>query len=158
MSVHLNGETVRALHYPNGHTDGDSVILFEKANVVHMGDDFVSYDFPFIDIDSGGSIKGMINAMEKLLQELPPDVKVIPGHGPICSLDDVRKYAKMLKETSAIVEKALANGKNFEQMKQGKILDPWKSYSGDFISTDAFLETLFNSLTGKKNVGFLKHN
>lgn len=120
MSVHLNGETVRALHYPNGHTDGDSVILFEKANVVHMGDDFVSYDFPFIDIDSGGSIKGMINAMEKLLQELPPDVKVIPGHGPICSLDDVRKYAKMLKETSAIVEKALANGKNFEQMMQEK--------------------------------------
>lgn len=158
VTVHLNGENVRALHYPNGHTDGDSVILFEKANVVHMGDDFVTYGFPFIDIDSGGSVKGLSAAMEKLLRELPPDVTVIPGHGPICSLGDVRRYTKMLKETTAVVEKALAEGKTLEQMKQEKILEPWKSYNGDFISTDAFLETLFNSLTGKKNVGFLKHN
>lgn len=158
VTVHLNGENVRALHYPNGHTDGDSVIFFEKSNVVHMGDDFVTYGFPFIDVDSGGSVKGMISAIEAVLRELPSEVKVIPGHGPISSLEDVRKYLKMLKETTAAVEKALAQYKTLEQMKKEKILDPWTSYNGDFISTDAFLETLFNSLTGKKNIGFLKHN
>jgi len=64
VSVHLNGEDIRALHYPHGHTDGDSVIFFPQSNVVHMGDDFVTYGFPFVDLRSGGSVEGMIAAME----------------------------------------------------------------------------------------------
>src|SRR5208282_857257 len=77
VTVHLNGEDIRALHFPSGHTDGDSIIFFPKNNVVHMGDDFVRYGFPFIDVASGGSVQGMIDAMEKVSAELPPDVKVI---------------------------------------------------------------------------------
>jgi len=65
VTVHLNGEDIRALHFPSGHTDGDSIIFFPKNNVVHMGDDFVRYGFPFIDVASGGSVQGMIDAMEK---------------------------------------------------------------------------------------------
>ena len=158
VTVHLNGEDIRALHFPAGHTDGDSVIYFPKSNVVHMGDDFVTYGFPFIDVDGGGSIQGMIEGVEKAIANLPADVKVIPGHGPISNLDDVRAYVKMLKDTKAVVEKALAQGKTLDQMKQEKILDPWQKYSGDFIKTDAFIETLYNSLTNKKNAGFMKHN
>jgi cyclase len=158
VTVHLNGEDIRALHFPAGHTDGDSVIYFPKSNVVHMGDDFVTYGFPFIDVDGGGSIQGMIDGVEKAIANLPADVKVIPGHGPISNLDDVRAYVKMLKDTKAVVEKALAQGKTLDQMKQEKILDPWQKYSGDFIKTDAFIETLYNSLTNKKNAGFMKHN
>jgi len=82
VTVHLNGEDIRALFFPAGHTDGDSIIFFPKSNVVHMGDDFVTYGFPFIDVESGGSINGMIDAVEKVIAQLPPDVKVIPGHGP----------------------------------------------------------------------------
>ena len=81
VSVHLNGEDVRALHYPAGHTDGDAIIFFPKANVVHMGDDYVRYGFPFIDVQAGGSVEGMIKACEGALAKLPPDVKIIPGHG-----------------------------------------------------------------------------
>jgi len=158
ITVHLNGEDIRALHFPAGHTDGDSIIFFPKANVVHMGDDFVTYGFPFIDVDSGGSINGMIDAVEKVIPQLPPDVKVIPGHGPVSNLDDVRAYLKMLKDTRDAVQSALKQGKTLEQMKQEKILDPWKKYSGDFISEDAFLETLYNSLTGQKNGKFIRHN
>jgi glyoxylase-like metal-dependent hydrolase (beta-lactamase superfamily II) len=158
VTVHLNGEDIRALHFPAGHTDGDSVIYFPKSNVVHMGDDFVTYGFPFIDVDGGGSIDGMIDGIEKAIAGLPPDVKVIPGHGPVSNLDDVRAFANMLKDTRAAVEDSLKKKMTLAQMKEKKILDPWKKYSGDFISEDAFLETLYNSLTGQKNGKFIKHN
>ena len=158
VTVHLNGEDIRALFFPAGHTDGDSIIFFPKSNVVHMGDDFVTYGFPFIDVSSGGSINGMIDAVEKVITQLPPDVKIIPGHGPISNLDDVRAYLTMLKATREVVEKALKEGKSLDQMKQAKVLDPWKKYSGEFISEDAFLETLYNSLTGQRKGEFIKHN
>ena len=157
VTVHLNGEDIRALHFPAGHTDGDSIIFFPKNNVVHMGDDFVRYGFPFIDVASGGSVQGMIDAMEKASAQLPADVKVIPGHGALSNLDDVRAFVKMLKETSAVVEKALKEHKTLEQMKKDKILDPWAKWSGDFVNADAFIETLYNSLTGTKGP-FVKHN
>ncbi len=157
VTVHLNGEDIRALHFPAGHTDGDAVIFFPKNNVVHMGDDFVRYGFPFIDVSSGGSVQGMIAAMEKVSTQLPPDVKVIPGHGALSNLDDVRAFVKMLKETSAAVQKAIDEHKTVEQMKQEKILAPWAKWSGEFIDSDKFIETLYNSLTGSKGE-FMKHN
>ena len=158
VTVHLNGEDIRALHYPSGHTDGDSIIFFPKSNVVHMGDDFVRYGFPFIDLAAGGSVEGMIAAMEEVVPKLPADVKVIPGHGNLANLDDVRTYTKMLIDTRAVVERGIQQKKTLEQMKQEKVLEPWKQYSGDFVSTDAFLETLYNDLTGKKDGKFIKHN
>jgi glyoxylase-like metal-dependent hydrolase (beta-lactamase superfamily II) len=158
VTVHLNGEDIRALFFPAGHTDGDSIIFFSKSNVVHMGDDFVTYGFPFIDVDSGGSINGMIDAVEKVIEQLPPDVKIIPGHGPVSSLDDLRAYLAMLKATRDVVAKAITDGNTLDQMKQAKLLDPWKKYAGEFITQDVFLETLYNSLTGQKNGKFIKHN
>ncbi len=141
----------------SGHTDGDSIIFFPKNNVVHMGDDFVRYGFPFIDVASGGSVQGMIDAMEKATAQLPPDVKVIPGHGALSNLDDVRAFTKMLKETSAVVQKAINDHKTLEQMKQEKILAPWAKWKGDFVNEDTFIETLYNSLTNHKGE-FMKHN
>jgi len=158
VTVHLNGEDIRALHFPSGHTDGDSIIFFPKSNVVHMGDDFVRYGFPFIDLASGGSVQGMIAALQEVVPKLPPDVKVIPGHGNVSNLDDVREYVKMLIETRAVVEKGVKQGKTLDQLKQEKVLDPWKKWNGDFITTDAFIETLYNDRTGKKDAKFIKHN
>lgn len=158
VTVHLNGEDIRALHFPSGHTDGDSIIFFPKNNVVHMGDDFVRYGFPFIDVLSGGSVQGMIDALEKASAQVPPDVKVIPGHGGLSNLDDVRAFVKMLRETSAVVQNAINAHKTLDQMKQEKILAAWDSkWSGDFIKTDAWLETLYASLTGSQSK-FMKHN
>jgi len=158
VTVHLNGEDIRALYFPAGHTDGDSIIFFPKSNVVHMGDDFVTYGFPFIDVESGGSIDGMINGVEMVIGQVPPDVKIIPGHGPVSTIDDVRAYLAMLKGTRDAVAREIKAGKTVDQMKQAKLLEPWKKYSGDFISQDAFIETLYNSLTGQKNQKFIKHN
>jgi len=157
VTVHLNGEDIRALHFPSGHTDGDSIILFPQSNVVHMGDDFVRYGFPFIDL-GGGSVEGMIAAMDEVIPKLPADARVIPGHGAVSTLDDVRDYVKMLKETRAVVEKGMQQGKTLAQLQQEKVLGPWKKWSGDFISSDVFTETLYNDLGGKKDGKLIKHN
>jgi hypothetical protein len=86
-------------------------------------------------------------------------VKVIPGHGPLSTPADVRAYVKMLRDTTAVVEKALQAGKSLEQMKAEKVLAPWQKYSGDFVTTDLFIETLYNDLTGKKSdAPPIKHN
>jgi len=159
VTVHLNGEDIRALHYPAGHTDGDAIIFFPKANVVHMGDDYVRYGFPFIDVTAGGSVQGMIAACEGAIAQLPADVKVIPGHGELSSVNEVREYIRMLKETSAAVQNELNAGKGLDQIKKDKVLAPWeKQYASKSLTTDLFIETLYNSLTNQKNAPFVKHN
>ncbi len=158
VTVHLNGEDIRALHVPHGHTDGDSIIFFPKSNVVHMGDDFVTYGFPFIDLASGGSVDGMIAAVDDVIAKLPADVKVIPGHGPVSNVDDMRRYVAMLKDTRAVVESNIKQGKSLDQMKSANLLAPWQKWSGDFITTEQWLVTLYNDLTGSKGGEFIKHN
>lgn len=147
------------MHAPSGHTDGDAIVFFPKSNVVHMGDDFVTYGFPFVDINAGGSASGMIAALEGAMAKLPHDVKVIPGHGSVSTLDDVRRFIEMVRQTRAAVEKGVKAGKSLDQLKQEKVLEPWQKFSGSFVTTDFFIETLYNELTGKKSVAAaIKHN
>ena len=149
LTVHLNGEDVRAVHYPNAHTDGDSIVYFPQANAVAMGDIYVRYGFPFIDINAGGTVQGMIAACEEVLRLAHPDVKIVPGHGELSNVEELRIYLKMLQDTSAAVAGALKAGKTLAQMKQERILGAWSErYSPPkaFVDTDAFTETLYNSL------------
>lgn len=158
VTVHLNGEDIRALHAPHGHTDGDSFVFFPKSNVVHLGDVFVTYGFPFVDLNNGGSVQGIIAALEHVLTELPADVKIIPGHGGVSSPADVRRVVAMLRQTRAVVEKGVKAGKSLDQLRQEKVLEPWKQFTGPFITADFFTETLYNELTGKKTAGLVRHN
>ena len=154
LTVHLNGEDIRAVHIPNGHTDGDSVIFFPKANVVHMGDDFVTYGFPFVDIDNGGSVTGMIAGCEKVLAEVPADAKFISGHGPVSTADDVRKFIQLLKDTRAVVATAVAKKQTPAQMKAAKILAKWdEQYGKGFVKTDVWIDTLYDDVTHSKPPG-----
>jgi glyoxylase-like metal-dependent hydrolase (beta-lactamase superfamily II) len=157
-TVHLNGEDIRALHFPNGHTDGDSVIFFPKANVVHMGDDFVTYGFPFVDVEHGGSVGGMIAGDEKILSMVPGDAKFIPGHGALCTAADVRKFIAMLKETRALVAGAVRKKMKPEQMKANKLLAKYEEqYGQGFIRVDDWIDTLYADVTQKKS-GAHYHN
>jgi glyoxylase-like metal-dependent hydrolase (beta-lactamase superfamily II) len=146
VTVYLNDEEIRVMHFPAAHTDGDAVVYFTKNNVVHMGDEFIRYGFPFVDILGGGSVQGMIAACEKVAATLPADVKVIPGHGELATMDDLRDYTKMMKDTMAVVQAAMAKGETTDQMKSEKILAAWQKYSGAFVNTDAWIDTLYNSL------------
>lgn len=145
LSIHLNGEEVRAMHIPSGHTDGDSVIFFKGSNVVHLGDLFFNGLFPYIDLDSGGSVPGVIAGIEALLPKIAGDTKIIPGHGPLASKSDLEAALAMLRETSTMVRAALAAGKTAEQMKEEKILAKWDSWAWGFISADRFIDTLVRS-------------
>jgi cyclase len=161
VTVHVNGEDIQAIHFPSGHTDGDSVIFFPNSHVVHMGDDFVTYGFPFIDLRSGGSAKGMIAACEKIMATLPADTKVIPGHGPLSTVADLKPFVQMLRETSAIVQKGIDQHKTLEQLQKENVLaaysEKW-SPKGAFIDTNKMIETLYNDLSGKKQGDFVRHN
>jgi cyclase len=151
MSVHLNGEEIRAIHIPAGHTDGDIVVWFTKSNVVHMGDDFFNGMFPFIDMSSGGSVDGHVAAVEKVLGQLPADAKIIPGHGPLATRADLERYLAMLKDTTAVVRKGMAAGKTAAQLKAEKVLAQWDKWSWDFITTEKMIDQLYAGMgpTGK---------
>jgi len=148
VSIHLNGEDVRAIHFPHGHTDGDSVIFFPQSNVVHMGDDFVTYGFPFVDVEHGGSASGMAAGVEKVLWLTKPDTKFIPGHGPLSTADDVRKFLAMITETRAAVAAAVKKHKTVEQMKKEKLMAKWEAdYGKGPIKADDWIDTLYDDVT-----------
>jgi cyclase len=146
LSVHANGEEIRAIHFPTGHTDTDVVIFFTKSNVVHMGDDFFNGIFPFIDVDSGGSVKGMIANVGKLLEQIPADAKIIPGHGPVATTKELRAFLTMLKETSAIVEAGIKANKTVAQLKKDKVLAKYDAWTKGFFKADDFIDLLYKDL------------
>jgi glyoxylase-like metal-dependent hydrolase (beta-lactamase superfamily II) len=147
LSVHLNGEDVRAIHFPNGHTDTDVVIFFTKSNVVHMGDDFFNGMFPFIDSDGGGSVKGLITNLTKLLEQIPANAKIIPGHGKLATTKELRAFLTMLKDTSGIVEAGIKAKKTADQLKKAKALAKYDSWSWQFFKADDFIDMLYKDLS-----------
>ncbi len=156
-TVHLNGEDIRAMHFPAGHTDGDSIIYFTKSKVIHMGDDFVRYGFPFVDLESGGSVEGMLAAVDKIIATFPSETKVIPGHGDLSTVADMKPYADMLRESLSRVQNGIKQGKSLDQLKQEKVMAGFEKWNGDFISTDKWIETLYHDLTDHKGE-YVKHN
>jgi len=147
VSIHVNGEDIRAIHVPHGHTDGDSLVYFPHANVVHMGDDFTMEGFPFIDVASGGSVRGLVGAIDKAVALLPADVKVIPGHGTLSTLDDVKKFSAAVKDVVKIVDAEVKKKKTLEQLKAQKVIAKYDDLGKGFITTDSFLETVYKELT-----------
>ena len=155
-TVHINGEDIRAVHFPHGHTDGDAVVWFTQSNVVHMGDDFFNGVFPFIDIDSGGSVKGLMKNLEEIIPQLNPQTKIIPGHGPLGTVDDLKKFLAMLKDSYAIVEKGVKQGKSLEQLKKENVLSKYDSWNWDVFKSNDFVEFIYKDIKGQKEE-FRKH-
>ena len=146
LSVHFNGEDIRAIHFPHGHTDGDSVIFFSTSNVVHLGDDFFAGRFPFVDLESGGSVEGLVKNIGELIVKIPPAAKLIPGHGPLSTLDDLKSYHRMLQQTTEIVRQKIAAGKTLDQVKSEGLPAEWEPWGTGFIKTDRWVETIYKSL------------
>jgi cyclase len=149
LSVHFNGEEIRVIHFPQGHTDGDSVIFFTKSNVVHLGDDFFANRFPFVDLESGGSVAGLIKNIADIMAKLPADVKLIPGHGPISTIDDLKSYHHMLLTTTDYVRKKMTAKKSLAEIKKEGLPEEWKSWGTGFIKTDLWLEIIYKSYSAK---------
>ena len=149
LTIHANGEDIRALHLPNGHTDGDAAIWFTASNVVHMGDDFFNGFFPFVDAQNGGSVRGLLGNVEKVLTTINDTTKVIPGHGPLSDKAGLRAFADVLRATIGAVETAHKAGRTVEQMKSDKILAQWDKWGQGFIKTDMWIDIVYTDVTGK---------
>ena len=147
VSIHFNGEEIRVVHFPRGHTDGDSVVFFTGSNVVHMGDHFFAGGFPFVDLDSGGDVEQFTANIATVLDQLADDVQVIPGHGPLSSKDELRAYHRMLVETTDIVRQRIAAEQSLEQITQAGFPDEWKDWQAGMISAERWIAIIHRSLT-----------
>ncbi|MFM9978116.1 MAG: MBL fold metallo-hydrolase [Sphingomonadaceae bacterium] len=150
LSLHLNGDEVRTRHLHNGHTDGDSIVHWKAANVVHMGDLFMNkVSLPFIDIASGGTATGFLAAIEKTLTLIDDKTVVIPGHGPLATKADLTAFRDMLRVVIGKVQTGMGEKKTLAQIQAEKPAAPYET-KGGFISGDAFVKAIYESLSAPR--------
>jgi cyclase len=150
ITLHLNGDDVQIFHVNPAHTDGDAIIYFTKANIVHMGDVFFWGSYPFIDISSGGSINGLVAAVDRVLPMLNEDVKIIPGHGTLANKDNLRSYRDMLASVRDAVVAMIRRGKSLDEVKAARPTKEFDAQWGKGSSPpDRFVEIVYQSLAKK---------
>ena len=147
LTVHFNGDELAVIHLPNGHTDGDSVVWFKQANVIHMGDHFFNGAFPYIDIGSGGSVSGVIRNLEQVIQMVPADIKIIPGHGPMANIADLSKSLDTIKATQKIIQQGVSAGLSDSKI-EAKLSD-YANWGKGFISTSRWISIIKSDLENK---------
>lgn len=148
MTFHFNGQTIDIVHVPSAHTDGDSIIYFREADVLHMGDNFFNGIFPYIDVDSGGKVTGMIAALDKGLSMAGPDTKIIPGHGPLSTPADMKTARNMLADIRFRVLSRVDSGESLETILNAKILSDYEEFAS-FINEENMVRITYRSLTGR---------
>jgi glyoxylase-like metal-dependent hydrolase (beta-lactamase superfamily II) len=148
VTLHWNGDVLHVIHVPNAHTDGDAIVHFRDADVLHMGDAFFAGRYPFIDLDSGGSLQGMIAAAEVGLRLADEDTKIIPGHGPLSTRADLAAYRDLLNLARDRVAAAIAEGKSMEEVVESRPLAEYDaSWGSGFITPEGFLKIAYGSLS-----------
>ena len=148
VTFRLNGEEIRAVHYKNSHTDGDSVIHFVNADVIHTGDIWFNGFYPFIDVSTGGSIDGLISSVKTLIDLVGDNTRIIPGHGPLGDKQGLQGYLEMLETVRARMNSLIAEGKSLEQILEMQPNADYDDTMGKgFINPETFLRILYSDLT-----------
>jgi cyclase len=142
MTVHLNGDAAQISHFDHAHTDGDAVVYFKKNNVLHTGDIMFNNIFPYIDGSNGGSVDGVIRALEGIATMINDETKVIPGHGALANKDDVLRTLAMVTDAKALVGNMVGEGKTDEEVLEANPLSVYESYSWAFITTEKMTQQL----------------
>jgi len=145
-TLHVNGEDLRLVHLPHGHTDGDVMVIFTKSNVVHLGDDYFLGSFPFVDLDNGGSVRGLIANLDQIYPTLDEDVKIIPGHGGLGDKPNINEWMNMLKGTVAIMNEAIQRGETLQEVLKKQTLVAWSNWATDFMPLERYEEQLYKEL------------
>ncbi len=148
ISIHFNGEEIKIVHYPHGHTDGDVVVFFTGSNVVHMGDLLNSgnWSFPNVDLETGGSITGLLENVEKLVRIIPRDTKIIPGHYDLTDFNGLKMTRHMLVETIGIVRRKKKAGTSLEQIKKEGLPAKYNSWGRGYTKAGEWIENIFKGL------------
>jgi glyoxylase-like metal-dependent hydrolase (beta-lactamase superfamily II) len=148
IAFHLNGEEIRVWHVPNAHTDGDAIVHFRTSDVVHMGDVFFNRIYPFIDTSSGGTIDGVVAAVDQVLAEISDKTKIIPGHGPLATKADLAAYREMLATVAARIKSAIREGRELEEVVAAKpTADFDATFGKGFLPPHRFVEMVFRNLS-----------
>jgi glyoxylase-like metal-dependent hydrolase (beta-lactamase superfamily II) len=148
VTFHLGGETITCFHVANAHTDGDAIVWFRKANVVHMGDCLFNGFYPRIDLSAGGSAAGMTAAADRVLAVINADTKLIPGHGPLATRKDLEAFRDMMRKALGVVKDLVAAGKSLDDIQKAKPLaDLDATWGKGFITPDIFLKELHAELS-----------
>jgi len=149
MSLHLNGETATAYYVANGHTDGDSIIHFPVSNVIHMGDMYFNTLYPYIDLDAGGSVQGLIVASDLALSLADESTRIIPGHGPLAMTEDLKIYRDYLVKATANVQELIDMDMDLKQIIAAEPTKEWDETLGKtWITPAQFVTFIYNSLNG----------
>ena len=148
ISIYFNGEEIKVIHYPNAHTDNDVVIFFTKSNVVHLGDLLNSgiSCFPTVDLEAGGSAMGMLEDVENLIQIIPKDAKIIPGHYELSDFEGLKVTRDMLAETIQFVGQKKSAGVSLEQIKEEGLPAKYDSWGTAFTNAETWIENLYYAL------------
>ncbi|MBO0331420.1 MBL fold metallo-hydrolase [[Muricauda] lutisoli] len=149
LTFHDGKETVMLFHVHNAHTDGDTMIYFVNENVLHMGDTYFSGRYPYIDLNSGGSINGYIEAHKKALMVIDSDTKIIPGHGEPSNKSELENYITVLEDVKQTIQKEITAGKSLEEVKGNNELTSQydAQYGTGYINPERIRETIYLSLT-----------
>ena len=151
VTLHINGKTLNVQHMPPAHTDGDSIVWFREANVVHLGDTFFNGFYPFIDVDSGGSLHGMIAAVDGVLPRIDAATRIMPGHGPLAKRDDLVVYRDMLKTIAERIGNGMNEGRSKQQIIDSKPSAEFDVEWGDgFIKPDQWIGLVYESMAAEK--------
>jgi len=150
VTFHLGGETVHVVHVPPAHTDGDAIVHFVRANAIHMGDNYFKDVYPFVDLSSGGSFEGVIRAADIALGYANDSTRIIPGHGPLASRADLKKYRDVMVQVRDRVAALIRQGKTKEQVVAAKPTAEWDAtWGAGFMKPDVFLGIVYQSMTKK---------
>lgn len=148
-SVFFNGEEIRAVHFPHGHTDGDIAVFFVNAQIAHLGDLFFNGLFPFVDLEYGGDVETLTQHIATLIDQLSADTKIIPGHGPVATLNDLKTYHRMLVEATVSVRTRRDAGMSLDQIRAEGLDAQWASWDWAFVPTPRWIETIYWSLEAR---------
>jgi len=146
INIFLDNEQIKLAHLPNGHTDGDTIVYFKKANVLHTGDLFFELGFPYIDLGNGGSVRGYLDNVNYMLKHFPDDVVIIPGHGKLTNKVRLQEFATMISDSIKRVSKALVQGKNESEIVTLGVEDKYKKWTWSFINEERWIKTLVADL------------
>jgi glyoxylase-like metal-dependent hydrolase (beta-lactamase superfamily II) len=150
VTLHLNGEDIHVIYVGPAHTDGDAIVVFPKAKVVHMGDCFMTISYPFVDLGSGGSYDGFVAVAEKVLGMIDDSYKIIPGHGALSVKADLKGWHDMLATIRARVKKLADSGKALDAIQKQKPTAEWDAkWGAAFIKPDQVVEFAFTAIKAK---------
>lgn len=146
-TLHLNGEAIRLMHFPRAHTDGDTVVWFTGSKVVGMGDLYFQIGYPFIDVQSGGSVHGVIAGIEAMLAAAPEGTRFVPGHGVVTGPEELTEYLEMLRTVTSRVEELVAAGMSPDEIVAARPSEDFDERWGhfDFVPPERFVRSILAS-------------